>query len=153
MFMLDPTGHISRINMFDRDTLFIPTAGDSGIYKVLIIKYGIWCFNYDCGEFRSCVLGNDKSENNFPVSTNIGQNFPNPFNPSTVIQYVVSSRKHVSLKVCDVLGREVATLVDGVQDAGIKSINWDATGVPSGVYFYRLRAGNFIDVKKMLLLR
>ena len=88
-----------------------------------------------------------------PAKMNLEQNYPNPFNPETKIQYEVKGRKFVSLKVYDVLGREVATLVDGIQDEGFKSVRWDATGMASGVYFYRLQAGTFVEVKKMLLLR
>ena len=81
------------------------------------------------------------------------QNFPNPFNPSTVIRYGVPAKSHVSLQIYDILGRLVSTLVDETQDPGFKQIGWNAGAVPSGVYFYKLEAGAFLDVKQMILLR
>jgi hypothetical protein len=81
------------------------------------------------------------------------QNYPNPFNPSTTISYQLPVRDHVSLKVFDLLGREVRTLVNEVQEPGYKSLQFNATGLTSGIYFYRLQAGSFSASKKFLLLR
>jgi hypothetical protein len=80
-------------------------------------------------------------------------NYPNPFNPSTTISYRLPARSHVMLKVFDVSGREIATLANGVEEPGYKSVPWDANGVVSGVYFYRLQAGDFVQTRKLLLLR
>ena len=77
-------------------------------------------------------------------------NYPNPFNPSTIFEFRVSSFGFVSLKVFDVLGRDVATVVNGVRPAGVYSVRWNASSLPSGVYFYQLRAGDFVDTKKMV---
>ena len=81
------------------------------------------------------------------------QNYPNPFNPSTVIRYQLPMNGHVLLKVYDMLGREVATLINERQDAGYKSVTFDAVNLPSGVYLYKLQAGTFSSVKKTILLR
>ena len=81
------------------------------------------------------------------------QNYPNPFNPSTAISYQLSAISFVTLKVFDVLGREVATLVDGVRNAGIHTVQWNASYMPSGVYFYRIVAGNQIQSKTMQLVK
>ncbi|MBU2444524.1 MAG: T9SS type A sorting domain-containing protein, partial [Bacteroidetes bacterium] len=83
------------------------------------------------------------------------QNYPNPFNPVTRIKYAVSSTQNVKLKVFDLLGREVATLVNEPKQAGEYEIELDANkyGLTSGVYFYQLRAGEFISTKKFVYLR
>jgi hypothetical protein len=88
-----------------------------------------------------------------PSDFSLMQDYPNPFNPSTTIQYAVPKLGLVSLTVYDLLGREVAVLVDGERPAGIHSVVWDASAQTSGVYFYRLQAGTFIDTKKLILLR
>lgn len=88
-----------------------------------------------------------------PKEYGLNQNFPNPFNPTTVINYQLPVNSFVTLKVCDVLGREVATLVNGRQDAGYYNATFNAANLSSGVYFYRLQADNFSQVKKLLLLK
>jgi photosystem II stability/assembly factor-like uncharacterized protein len=90
-----------------------------------------------------------------PMSFQLYQNFPNPFNPSTSIQYAVSSRQFVNLKVYDVLGNEVAILVNLEQPAGSYNVEFriDNLELSSGVYFYRIQAGNFVETKKMILMK
>ncbi len=88
-----------------------------------------------------------------PSTFELFQNYPNPFNPSTVIRYQLPVSGHVTLKIFNTLGQEVATLVDGMQDAGFKSIQWNAGEMPSGVYMYQIISGEFTQTKKMLLLR
>jgi endo-1,4-beta-xylanase len=86
-------------------------------------------------------------------SFSLGQNYPNPFNPTTRIDYSIPRYGYVTLKVYNLLGDEVATLFDGVQQAGNFTIPFDATGLASGVYFYRLNAGNSMVTKRLILLR
>jgi N-acetylmuramoyl-L-alanine amidase len=88
-----------------------------------------------------------------PSTFSLEQNFPNPFNPSTTFEFRMSSSEFVSLKVFDVLGRDVATLVNEMRPAGLYRIRWDASLLPSGVYFYRLRAGDFVQTKKLVLAK
>jgi photosystem II stability/assembly factor-like uncharacterized protein len=88
-----------------------------------------------------------------PTEFLLSQNYPNPFNPSTSIQYAVSSRQFVSLKVYDVLGIEIETLINEEKPTGAYEITWNAEALPSGVYFYQLKAGEFISTKKMILLQ
>jgi len=88
-----------------------------------------------------------------PAEFGLGQNYPNPFNPSTVISYQLPVSSFVTFKVYDVVGREVRTLVSGWKNAGAYSVRFDASGLPSGVYFYRLQAGDFSNVRKLVLLK
>lgn len=88
-----------------------------------------------------------------PTVFNLEQNYPNPFNPATIIDYAVPSNEFVSLKVYDILGREVITLVNEQKNAGYYSISFNASNLSSGVYFYKLTAGSFTQIKKMLLLK
>lgn len=84
---------------------------------------------------------------------NLYQNFPNPFNPVTNIQYAIGSPGLVILKVYDVLGKEVATLVNEEKPAGSYTVEFNGSNLASGVYFYKLGTGEFVQVKKMLLLK
>lgn len=91
--------------------------------------------------------------NTIPTEYVLSQNFPNPFNPTTKIEYNVPELSFVILKVYDVLGNEIGTLVNEEKPIGRYKIEFNATTLPSGIYFYRLQAGNFIETKKMILLR
>lgn len=88
-----------------------------------------------------------------PTSYTLDQNFPNPFNPSTTIRFSIPNTGNVTLKVYNLLGMEVATLVNGELSAGTHRVSFDASNLPSGVYFYRIDAGSFSDVRKMALLK
>jgi hypothetical protein len=83
----------------------------------------------------------------------LAQNYPNPFNPVTMIRYQIPTAETVSLKVYDVLGKEVATLVSGRQEAGNYAVPFNASGLSSGMYFYRLQAGSFVETRKMMLVK
>jgi hypothetical protein len=88
-----------------------------------------------------------------PKTFALEQNYPNPFNPSTAISYQLPVAGNVSLKVFDMLGKEVATLVNARQEAGAYTVNFNANNLSSGVYFYRLQAGNFVQTRKMMLVK
>jgi hypothetical protein len=88
-----------------------------------------------------------------PTSFTVEQNYPNPFNPSTKIQFMLPSSQMVKVKVFDLLGREVTTLVNRVMTAGTYTVEWNAASMPSGVYFYRVEAGSSSIIKKMVLLK
>jgi hypothetical protein len=81
------------------------------------------------------------------------QNYPNPFNPSTTIRYGLPNRSHVSLTVFNTLGQQVSQLVNGEQEAGYHEVNFDASGLSSGVYLYRMQAGSYVETRKLLLVR
>ncbi len=109
---------------------------------------GIWYYNTYTWTLTTGVE-DEIVVNNFKLE----QNYPNPFNPSTNIKYTLSEQSPVSLKVYDVLGNEVATLVNTTQDVGAYDINFDAANLASGLYIYTLQAGNFTSTKKMMLLK
>jgi hypothetical protein len=88
-----------------------------------------------------------------PEKYELFQNYPNPFNPATKIEYQLPSDGFVTLKVFDMLGREVTTLVDERQEAGYKSVEWNAGSVSSGIYFYRLQCNNYSAIKKMMVVK
>jgi hypothetical protein len=88
-----------------------------------------------------------------PLTYVVFQNYPNPFNPSTTIKYDLPKDSRVSLQIFDILGREVATLVNGEQTAGLKSVEWNASSFASGVYYYRIQAGEYTATRKLLLLK
>jgi hypothetical protein len=88
-----------------------------------------------------------------PKEFSLSEAYPNPFNPSTVIRYQLPVNSWVTLKIYNLLGQEVATLVDEVQEAGYKSVDWDAHEFASGIFFYKLSTERFIQVKKMILIR
>uniref|UniRef100_UPI003564705A T9SS type A sorting domain-containing protein n=1 Tax=Mariniphaga sediminis TaxID=1628158 RepID=UPI003564705A len=82
----------------------------------------------------------------------LGQSFPNPFENSTVIEYSLSRAEKVTLKIYDLYGKEIETLVDKVVESGTHRAEWDATGLPAGIYLYRIQAGNFADTKRTILV-
>ena len=93
-----------------------------------------------------------------PTQFMLSQNYPNPFNPSTVISYTIGTSQlavssFISLKVFDLLGREVSTLVNEKQNAGTYSVQFDGSNFSSGIYFYRLSSDNFTETKRMILLK
>jgi hypothetical protein len=86
-------------------------------------------------------------------SFRLAQNYPNPFNPGTKIKFTIADLGFTILKVYDILGNEIATLLDEYKQAGTYEVEWNATGLPSGIYFYQLKAGEFIETKKMVLMK
>ncbi|HUI28941.1 MAG TPA: T9SS type A sorting domain-containing protein [Candidatus Acidoferrales bacterium] len=88
-----------------------------------------------------------------PIRFSLSQNYPNPFNPSTKISYGLPKSSFVTLKIYDVLGREVKTLVDERETAGDHAVTFNAGNLPSGVYFYRMTAGNFAETKKLMVIK
>ena len=88
-----------------------------------------------------------------PIEYNLSQNYPNPFNPSTTIAYSIPKDGLVTLKVYDILGKEVVTLINELQTAGTKNITYDASELSSGVYYYQLVSGEFTSTKKLILMK
>jgi hypothetical protein len=98
-------------------------------------------------------VGGNASHAAAPLSFALEQNYPNPFNPSTTIRYTLPQRTSVRLALFNTLGQEVTIVVDGIQDPGIHEVRFNGSTMASGVYFYRLSAGDFTGTKRLLLLR
>jgi len=107
---------------------------------------------------KNVITSNKQNESDLPSKFTLDQNFPNPFNPTTTIRYSIPLNKsnnsyNVQLKVYDLLGNVVATLVNTSQSAGNYTVNFEANKLSSGVYYYQIKAGSFIQTRKMLLLK
>jgi hypothetical protein len=96
---------------------------------------------------------NTTTQAKVPLQYGLEQNYPNPFNPSTTIRFKMPSKGFATLKVYDMIGREVRTLVNGLREAGTHDVKFDASDLPSGVYFYRINAGAFAETKKLVLIK
>ncbi|MBN1399088.1 MAG: SMP-30/gluconolactonase/LRE family protein [Bacteroidetes bacterium] len=119
----------------DRKSLYI-TAGSS-LYRIRLAR-----------------TTEVKKHGYLPVKTfELHNNYPNPFNPATTIEYHIKNNCRLKIKIFDVLGSEVATLIDGYQSSGMYAIKWDASGMPSGIYFCRMYSGEFIQTKKIALVK
>jgi len=127
-----PTNHIVLPDLFGIDPLSIP-----GLKTVLDTVRVVFV----------------EDELAIPTDIALKQNYPNPFNPSTKIEYRISDFGYVSLKIYDILGNEIAALVNEEKPAGAYTVEWDATSIPSGVYFYQLQTNGYIETKKMILLK
>jgi hypothetical protein len=99
------------------------------------------------------LVGINEESSHLPENFLLAQNFPNPFNPTTTINYQIPEFSFVSLKVYDVLGSEIRTLVNEEKQSGIYNVEFDATKLTSGIYFYRLQAGDYVATKKMVLMK
>jgi hypothetical protein len=106
----------------------------------------------DGHEFGTLVSVNSPSQA-IPKEFELLQNYPNPFNPSTTIRYALPSRVHATLTVFNTLGQQVATLVNETQEAGYHIVKFDGSGLSSGVYFYQLRAAEYVETKRLVLVR
>lgn len=96
---------------------------------------------------------NNKINSTVPKEYTLKQNYPNPFNPTTTVEYQITNNGNVSLKIFDILGQEVATLVDEYKLAGYYSVTFNGSKLPSGIYIYEIRTRDFRDVKKMILIK
>jgi hypothetical protein len=146
----------SLVELSEKALAFDTDNFEDGDYRIIVEVYD------EAGNFDIDSM-NVKFKNGNPVETenetgkvysfNLEQNYPNPFNPSTSIQYAISSRQFVSLNVYDVLGNEIATLVNEELPSGNYEVEFDGTGLPSGIYFYKLKAGGYVETKKMVLIK
>jgi flagellar hook assembly protein FlgD len=99
------------------------------------------------------VTGISKEGQMIPTTYALKQNYPNPFNPNTIINYQLPMTNDVELSIYNLLGQKVSTLVHERQQVGYHQVEWDASRFSSGIYYYKIEAGNFQDVKKMILIK
>jgi hypothetical protein len=122
-----------------------------GYFNVTVdVAVGGWVLWNDSTRVR--VTGVN-AEHALPTAFALEQNYPNPFNPSTTIRYGLPSRAHVALTVYNTLGQQVSVLQNGEQETGFHEVKFDAKNLPSGVYFYRMQAGSFVETRRLILLR
>ncbi len=116
-------------------------------------KYNYQLFQIDYDGTRSLVASSEVEINSMPTAFVLSQNYPNPFNPSTTIKFALPTNSNVKLTIYNTIGKEVTTLINGSMEAGNHSVNWNASNQPSGMYFFKLEAGNFTSTKKMMLIK
>jgi len=136
------------------EVLFPDSSDISNVYGIVQIRPAEILVSAIGGLYllKMTVL-NPVEEQIIPASFSLSQNYPNPFNPTTTIRFSIPKSSHVKLMVFDILGKEVSTLVNGDIEQGEHSIVFNAQNLPSGVYLYKLTAGDFVQTRKMLLLK
>lgn len=138
------------------DTFFTVPQGLPYTFYLRLRSYnvcgtGLWSPIYRVSVFHEGAI--EKISNEIPAKFGLSQNYPNPFNPKTLINYELPITSYVKLVIYDILGREVELLVNETQTPGSYRVDWDGTNYPCGVYFYKLQAGDYSSVKKMILLK
>jgi hypothetical protein len=135
-------------------------SGGTGIRRVtsvggcpFVVGTGGDATRYSIGFDVESVTGVTPIVSNIPDKYSLAQNYPNPFNPNTIIRFQIKDSRFVTLKVFDELGREIKSLVNEKLNAGEYETTFDGSNLPSGVYFYKLTAGNFSEVKRMMLIK
>jgi hypothetical protein len=133
------------------NNIIVSTVGESFIGKssntINQNQIGFWY------AYQQTTITDVEDEEIIPTVFKLEQNYPNPFNPSTKIKFAVPEKSNVLIKVYDILGSEVTTLVNKEMDAGWYENNFNAAGLSSGIYLFRMEAGSYISTKKMILLR
>jgi hypothetical protein len=137
-------------------TYFDASVPDTCIISIIIASGGSQvpgsAFVIDDLSFGSTSAVDD-GRPDLPKAFDLAQNYPNPFNPTTNVRFTIVNRQLTVVKVYDVLGREVATLVNEVKEPGTYTVQFDGSNLASGVYFYRLSAGSYLATHKMILMR
>lgn len=142
MFFIDPLSNVGRVNMFTAESISISYPDDISYDQYKILKYGVHLVD-EVGTGNPIL----------PKTFSLEQNFPNPLNPSTTISFVLPKSSFVTLKIYNVLGQLISTLVNERRAPGMYNVQFDASNLPSGVYYYRLSAGEFVQARKMLVIK
>ena len=155
-FAAADSGNIFEVEYIVKDSLSDSTKAHLVFIEAMAADSSIMIlpFEFINGEISiSPSVGVKEPQNNLPTKFELYQNYPNPFNPTTMIRFELPKETHVTLKVYNLLGQEVMKVLDEKREAGRYDIRIDGSTLSSGVYFYRLVAGDFIAVKKFLLLK
>ncbi len=148
-YSLVPNGWFSAVSFTDSDHGTIVCSDESN-------GSGVILRTTDGGNNwvnQNVTFAEEGQTQKLPIEYFLSQNYPNPFNPSTKLSYSITQSGLVTLKVYDVLGTEIETLVNEGKPVGTYELNWNGANLPSGVYFYRLQAGSFVQTRKMILLK
>ncbi|HUI65030.1 MAG TPA: S41 family peptidase [Bacteroidota bacterium] len=143
-------GDSQKVTMHVRPNLLPPSFYYADIVVTSRFAYGQKVFKKLIGFEKVSAIAQQKG---LPKEFTLAQNYPNPFNPSTTIQYALPRRSHVTLSVYNTLGQCISTLVDAMQEAGFYEVKFSGTGLSSGVYFYRIQAGNYVKTMKLIVLK
>jgi len=138
-------GNNHNANIVDNDSIYTISTDFGSINPAF---YDAWDFDLHKPKKPTSVFVDGQ-----PLTYELAQNYPNPFNPTTKIEYSIPAQSKVEMKIYNIVGQEVATLVNEIQAAGVHHVKFNALNLASGIYFYRLTAGNFVSVKKMVLLK
>jgi hypothetical protein len=125
----------------------------AGVYSDNTLPGGDAPINYKTKVFFKNSSNSVKQENQIPKSYELSQNYPNPFNPVTKINYALPKQGFVTLKIYDITGREIQSLVNEVKQAGYYTVDFNGSNLASGVYFYRIQSGDFVMTKRMVLIK
>jgi hypothetical protein len=138
------------------------TAANTGLMTSSVATLSVWTSTLYAGlsggavwrrPIAEMITSVETSSGGIPTVFELSQNYPNPFNPSTTIKFELPKSSDVRLSVFDMLGREVSALVKERRDAGVHEVKFDGSNLASGVYFYRIQAGDFVQTRKLLLVR
>ena len=145
---------------FTRHTITTNTNGAHSVYAVDVngdgdidVLSASWLDDRIVCYENLSIVNIVENSNEFPTEFRLSQNYPNPFNPLTAIKYQIPEISFVTIKVYDVLGNEIANLVNEEKPIGSYTVEFDAKNLPSSIYFYRLQAGSFVETKKMVLMK
>jgi len=150
--LVDTNGAVVSVNNSTSSNPFTLIAPYAGRFTVNA-GYKDPTREWDSREVDIVVTAIGDNQSSLPEYFQLGQNYPNPFNPTTAIEYSIPVRSQVTVKVYDLRGRKVATLVDGFEEPGTKTVTFDANGIASGVYLYRLQAGAHTETKHLVVMR
>lgn len=142
--------HPVSSELISKESFLISTFGQDTIGNVYCCSYANNGRIYKLAEGAS---GSVTANSPLPYENHLFQNYPNPFNPSTIIPFTLSQRSEISLEIFDLLGRRISTLIDGFQEPGKYEIPLSGINLGSGIYFYRLQAGNYSETKKLIFLK